>query len=229
MRLQSALVKNLQLALAKVERLPYIIPRTTWGRSSAGRALDWQSRGQGFDPPRLHHRMLTGSDLSGPVFIFIALGTSIQVRGKRPSLLNQCVSLNSAVVISLPCRLDIENPRYGAIGSNSKVAHLTRCVARSILNEPNPRSDGAGTKHALPLWQSSGMKQARSYRLNQKLFDLLQFEAGSRNTRLKPDAMTCAFGPHEGRSIRRVQSKLHQIEKFCPGLPGATGAFRRCP
>ena len=24
------------------------------GRSSAGRALDWQSRGQGFDPPRLH-------------------------------------------------------------------------------------------------------------------------------------------------------------------------------
>ena len=29
-----------------------------WGRSSAGRALDWQSRGQGFDPPRLHHAFL---------------------------------------------------------------------------------------------------------------------------------------------------------------------------
>src|SRR3546814_21010589 len=25
------------------------------GRSSAGRALHWQCRGQGFDPPRLHH------------------------------------------------------------------------------------------------------------------------------------------------------------------------------
>ena len=36
---------------------PYIIPRTAWGRSSAGRALDWQSRGQGFDPPRLHPRL----------------------------------------------------------------------------------------------------------------------------------------------------------------------------
>ena len=30
------------------------------GRSSAGRALDWQSRGQGFDPPRLHHREFKG-------------------------------------------------------------------------------------------------------------------------------------------------------------------------
>ena len=26
------------------------------GRSSVGRALGWQSRGQGFDPPRLHHK-----------------------------------------------------------------------------------------------------------------------------------------------------------------------------
>ena len=25
-----------------------------WGRSSVGRTLDWQSRGQGFDSPRLH-------------------------------------------------------------------------------------------------------------------------------------------------------------------------------
>ena len=25
-----------------------------WGRSSAGRALAWHARGQGFDPPRLH-------------------------------------------------------------------------------------------------------------------------------------------------------------------------------
>ena len=25
-----------------------------WGHSSAGRARDWQSRGQGFDPPWLH-------------------------------------------------------------------------------------------------------------------------------------------------------------------------------
>lgn len=27
----------------------------SWGRSSAGRAFDWQSRGHGFDPHRLHH------------------------------------------------------------------------------------------------------------------------------------------------------------------------------
>ena len=29
---------------------------TKWGHSSAGRALGWQPRGQGFDPPWLHHR-----------------------------------------------------------------------------------------------------------------------------------------------------------------------------
>ena len=26
-----------------------------WGRSSVGRVLDWQSRGRGFEPHRLHH------------------------------------------------------------------------------------------------------------------------------------------------------------------------------
>ena len=31
-------------------------PRSDRGRSSAGRALAWHARGQGFDPPRLHHR-----------------------------------------------------------------------------------------------------------------------------------------------------------------------------
>ena len=36
---------------------PIVFP-VAWGRSSAGRALDWQSRGQGFDPPRLHHCIL---------------------------------------------------------------------------------------------------------------------------------------------------------------------------
>ena len=29
---------------------------STWGYSSAGRALEWHSRGQGFDPPYLHQK-----------------------------------------------------------------------------------------------------------------------------------------------------------------------------
>ena len=32
----------------------FYILATFWGRSSVGRTLDWQSRGQGFDSPRLH-------------------------------------------------------------------------------------------------------------------------------------------------------------------------------
>ncbi len=46
--------KKFKKVLASIRTFPYIISRTAWGRSSAGRALDWQSRGQGFDPPRLH-------------------------------------------------------------------------------------------------------------------------------------------------------------------------------
>ena len=47
----------------KVLASPKIFPYSTTssrGRSSDGRALDWQSRGQGFDPPRLHHRECRG-------------------------------------------------------------------------------------------------------------------------------------------------------------------------
>ena len=31
-----------------------VIRPSAWGRSSVGRAREWHSRGQGFDPPRLH-------------------------------------------------------------------------------------------------------------------------------------------------------------------------------
>ena len=30
----------------------------TWGCSSPGRALEWHSRGKGFDPPHLHQKAL---------------------------------------------------------------------------------------------------------------------------------------------------------------------------
>ena len=43
-----------------------IVFPVAWGRSSAGRALDWQSRGQGFDPPRLHHSTSYGLRIRGP-------------------------------------------------------------------------------------------------------------------------------------------------------------------
>ena len=36
-----------------------------WGRSSAGRALEWHSRGRGFDPHRLHHIALQATGLLG--------------------------------------------------------------------------------------------------------------------------------------------------------------------
>ena len=48
-------IANSKFPLASPRIFPYSISSSR-GRSSAGRALDWQSRGQGFDPPRLHHR-----------------------------------------------------------------------------------------------------------------------------------------------------------------------------
>ena len=50
---------NPKFPLASPQTFPYSISSSR-GRSSAGRALDWQSRGQGFDPPRLHHRECKG-------------------------------------------------------------------------------------------------------------------------------------------------------------------------
>lgn len=38
---------------------------TEWGCSSVGRALVWQTRGQGFDSPHLHHFCFFGSSLRG--------------------------------------------------------------------------------------------------------------------------------------------------------------------
>ena len=42
---------------------------TTWGHSSVGRALEWHSRGQGFDSPCLHHL----EPRSNPWFLFICV------------------------------------------------------------------------------------------------------------------------------------------------------------
>ena len=42
-----------------------------WGYSSVGRALEWHSRGQGFDSPYLHH-LPKRSDRSGLFFLFVS-------------------------------------------------------------------------------------------------------------------------------------------------------------
>lgn len=59
-----------KFSLAFGRRFPYSISRTAWGRSSAGRALDWQSRGQGFDPPRLHPSEQPPSEQSEGVLLY---------------------------------------------------------------------------------------------------------------------------------------------------------------
>ena len=60
------------LTLSSISR----IMNCAWGRSSAGRALEWHSRGQGFDPPRLHHETymqgLTDASL-GEASFFVAI------------------------------------------------------------------------------------------------------------------------------------------------------------
>src|SRR6187455_1915119 len=46
---------------------PATLPRSrTWGRSSVGRALEWHSRGRGFDSLRLHSSFRVGSAVSTP-------------------------------------------------------------------------------------------------------------------------------------------------------------------
>ena len=38
---------------------------STWGYSSVGRALEWHSRGQGFEFPYLHHWQLLSNSVKG--------------------------------------------------------------------------------------------------------------------------------------------------------------------
>src|SRR5262249_50211100 len=49
-------------------------PRPAWGHSSVGRALEWHSRGQGFDSPWLHQFMLIINDISSHPFFGSIVG-----------------------------------------------------------------------------------------------------------------------------------------------------------
>ena len=55
---ESALQPSVRLTPANPVAI-FLSPRHSWGRSSVGRALEWHSRGQGFDPPRLHQSTST--------------------------------------------------------------------------------------------------------------------------------------------------------------------------
>ncbi len=63
------------------QRMPQV--RLQWGRSSVGRALEWHSRGQRFDPARLHQikRALIGNlHAEGPFFRLRAVPHATQAQ-----------------------------------------------------------------------------------------------------------------------------------------------------
>ena len=54
-------VRKVKLKSVDKQLLPVLMgcsinPEFYWGCSSAGRALEWHSRGQEFDPPQLHQK-----------------------------------------------------------------------------------------------------------------------------------------------------------------------------
>ncbi len=56
-----------------------------WGRSSAGRALEWHSRGHGFDPHRLHQKADIPSE--GWCVCFFVLREAVRERtGRRTAV-----------------------------------------------------------------------------------------------------------------------------------------------
>jgi hypothetical protein len=46
--------EGFQPAAVGTRQKNFEVGSVSWGRSSVGRALEWHSRGQGFDSPRLH-------------------------------------------------------------------------------------------------------------------------------------------------------------------------------
>lgn len=58
-------------------------PFFLWGRSSVGRALDWQSRGQEFDPPRLHQNVYMTQELKVKKFLRFFIVAALTYREER--------------------------------------------------------------------------------------------------------------------------------------------------
>jgi hypothetical protein len=54
-----------------------------WGRSSAGRALEWHSRGRRFDPDRLH-QIFAEQKFGAPSLVEGLLPLSTSTRGEPP-------------------------------------------------------------------------------------------------------------------------------------------------
>ncbi len=59
-----------------------------WGRSSAGRALEWHSRGHGFDPHRLHQKTDIPSE-GWYVCFFVLRETERDRTGRRLVILHE--------------------------------------------------------------------------------------------------------------------------------------------
>src|SRR4029434_916941 len=57
--------------------------RQMWGRSSAGRALEWHSRGRRFDPDRLH-QIFAEQKFGAPSLVEGLLPLSTSTRGEPP-------------------------------------------------------------------------------------------------------------------------------------------------
>ena len=49
-----------------------------WGCSSLGRALEWHSRGKGFDPPHLHHSIRTSCVAWFGFFLYICKNQGVR-------------------------------------------------------------------------------------------------------------------------------------------------------
>ena len=60
-----------------------------WGCSSPGRALEWHSRGKGFDPPHLHHQKAEAFASAFLLFPFL-LPRPANARGFHPLALVYC-------------------------------------------------------------------------------------------------------------------------------------------
>ena len=74
----------------RTEILYYIVAtKPLRGCSSTGRALEWHSRGKGFDPPHLHHNRSIRTLLTGVRISFVSF-RRLSTRRKSP-LRNKCV------------------------------------------------------------------------------------------------------------------------------------------
>jgi hypothetical protein len=205
------------------------------GRSSAGRALVWQTRGQGFDPPRLHqlsshfiikllHGLLCYTEPNkGSVNHALAMGFK-EMGTAKPDLKAEAIRLRVEERLSLREIAVITGAAKGSLSLWLKPYHLTEeeRKARSKIAKryTTPKKDhGEESRYSkVVIWQSLSNRQKGRIAEAAILFRLALHGFDAYTSIFDGDRVDCIVHvPESGKMFKLQVRCVHSPSKH--GLP----------